>query len=95
MSLKIIVVILGLIYLILFYAALPLGALALAAGLFQLRKASKDPEGRVPRAPTPEDIEAGRTTQSPHDDAVGLIWIGAILAVIGLAINAYHLLGVV
>lgn len=90
---KLILLILGLIYIILFYAALPLGALALGVGCYQLLKARKDPEGRVPRTLTAEEIEAGRTAQSPYDDAVGLIWIGVILAVIGAAINAYKLAG--
>lgn len=88
-----IVMILGLIYIILFYAALPLGVLALLAGGFQFMKARKDPQGRVPRVLTPQQIEAGQTAQSPHDDAMGLIWLGVILAVVGGSINAYHLLG--
>lgn len=90
---KLIILILGLIYIILYYAALPLGALALAVGGFQFLKARKDPLGRTPRLLSAEEIQAGQTAQSPHDDAIGMIWIGVILVVIGGAINIYRLFG--
>lgn len=88
-----IVLILGLIYIILFYAALPLGALALAVGGFQYLKAVRDPEGKTPRALSAEEIEKGVKAQSPYDDAIGLLTIGAILAVVGGSITAHSLLG--
>lgn len=88
-----IMMILGLIYIILFYAALPLGVLALAVGGFQFFKTRNDPEGRTPRVLSAKEIEEGQTAQSPYDDAIGFIWIGVILAVIGGAINAYQFFG--
>lgn len=89
-----ILLILGLIYMILFYAALPLGVLALAFGGFQFFKTRNHPEGRTPRVLTAKEIEDGQTAQSPYDDAIGFIWIGVVLTVIGGAINAHQFFGI-
>ena len=84
---------LGLIYILLLYAAVPLGLLALTYGIYGLAKARKDPAGRIaPAGPESDDPDA-QPPLSPYDFAVGMIWLGVILVVVGASVNAYRYFG--
>lgn len=89
----ILAIILGLIYILLLYAALPLGLIALLYGAIAVGKARRNPAGRVTPEASELDLADGRKPMSPYDEAMGFVWLGVILAVVGASVNAYHYFG--
>ena len=93
MKLGILALILGLIYILILYAALPLGLIAIVAGLSMRVKAQR--QARSPEGPPPPELdEDGKPKPSLAEDATTMIWLGVVLAVVGGAVNAYRYFGI-
>jgi hypothetical protein len=92
-KLGILALILGLIYILLLYAALPLGLLAIIGGIVMIGKARAQ-ERALGAPPVIEHDEDGKPKATLREEGTGLIWLGAVLAVVGAAMNAYRYFGV-
>lgn len=93
MKLGILALILGLIYILLLYAALPLGLILIVTGISMTVKGRAE-ERSLEGPPPPELDEDGKPKPSKREEGVSLIWLGGLLAVVGGAVNAYRYFGI-
>jgi len=82
-------IVVGLVYIVLIYAGLPLGAILIVWGLFALRKAKRAPATTL----VPDLAEGEIDEDDPKLFAEGLIYIGIILMVLGGAANLWQVYG--
>lgn len=93
MKLGILALVLGLIYILLLYAALPLGLLALIGGIMMGMK-GRAQERSLEGPPPPQVDEDGKPKPTLREEGRNLVWLGIVLMVIGGAVNAYRYFGI-